>query len=78
MQSRAINSRVVEAAVTGDDFISMFISCSRSSAPWAAVYKQLHHTGNDVFFDHTGIPSGDFGFGSLKQGALSRGSADAT
>jgi hypothetical protein len=40
---------------------TVFISYRRSNAPWAlAVYKELQHTGYDVFFDYTGISSGDF------------------
>jgi len=40
---------------------TVFISYRRTNAPWAlAVFKELTHHGYDVFFDYTGIPSGDF------------------
>jgi hypothetical protein len=40
---------------------TVFISYRRTNAPWAlAIFKELTHHGYDVFFDYTGIPSGDF------------------
>jgi tetratricopeptide (TPR) repeat protein len=40
---------------------TVFLSYRRTNAPWALViYKDLTHHGYDVFFDYTGIASGDF------------------
>jgi len=40
---------------------TVFISYRRTNAPWAlAIFKELTHHGYDVFFDYTGIASGDF------------------
>jgi tetratricopeptide (TPR) repeat protein len=40
---------------------TVFISYRRTNAPWAlAISKDLTHSGYDVFFDYTGIKSGDF------------------
>jgi Flp pilus assembly protein TadD len=41
---------------------TVFISYRRTNVAWAiAISKDLTYTGYDVFFDFTGIPSGDFG-----------------
>ncbi len=40
---------------------TVFISYRRTNVPWAlAIYQHLTHHGYDVFFDYTGIASGDF------------------
>ena len=40
---------------------TVFISYRRTTVPWALlISKVLTHDGYDVFFDYTGIPSGDF------------------
>src|SRR4051812_45333004 len=40
---------------------TVFISYRRTNVPWAlAVYQNLTNHGYDVFFDYTGIASGDF------------------
>jgi tetratricopeptide (TPR) repeat protein len=40
---------------------TVFISYRRTNAPWAlAIYQNLMANGFDVFFDYTGIASGDF------------------
>lgn len=40
---------------------TVFISYRRTNAPWAlAIYQNLTNHGYDVFFDFTGIASGDF------------------
>ena len=40
---------------------TVFISYRRTNAPWAlAIYQNLTQHGYDVFFDYTGIASGDF------------------
>src|ERR1700730_11835852 len=40
---------------------TVFISYRRANFPWAlAVFQHLTHHGYDVFFDFTGIASGDF------------------
>jgi tetratricopeptide (TPR) repeat protein len=40
---------------------TVFISYRRTNAAWAlAIYQHLTHNGFDVFFDYTGISSGDF------------------
>ncbi|MEP7363502.1 MAG: tetratricopeptide repeat protein [Acidobacteriota bacterium] len=40
---------------------TVFISYRRTNAPWAlAIYQNLRQHGYDVFFDYTGIDSGDF------------------
>ena len=40
---------------------TVFISYRRANAPWAlAIFKELTHHGYDVFFDYTGILSGDY------------------
>src|SRR5215831_11494640 len=40
---------------------TVFISYRRTNAAWAtAVFQHLTHHGYDVFFDFTGIGSGDF------------------
>lgn len=40
---------------------TVFVSYRRANAPWAlAIFQDLTHNGYDVFFDFTGIASGDF------------------
>src|SRR3712207_32667 len=40
---------------------TVFISYRRTNAPWAlAIFQNLTQHGYDVFFDFTGITSGDF------------------
>jgi len=40
---------------------TVFISYRRTNFPWAlAIFKDLEHHGYDVFFDFSGIASGDF------------------
>jgi diguanylate cyclase (GGDEF)-like protein len=40
---------------------TVFISYRRTDFPWAlAIYQHLTHHGFDVFFDYTGLASGDF------------------
>jgi len=40
---------------------TVFISYRRTNAPWVlAVFQNLTHHGYDVFFDYTGLASGDF------------------
>jgi hypothetical protein len=40
---------------------TVFLSYRRTNAPWAlAIYQNLTANGFDVFFDYTGIASGDF------------------
>src|SRR3954462_11906469 len=40
---------------------TVFLSYCRTNAPWAlAIYQDLTQHGYDVFFDFTGIASGDF------------------
>jgi hypothetical protein len=40
---------------------TVFISYRRTNVPWAlAIYQDLNQHGYDVFFDYTGIASGDF------------------
>lgn len=40
---------------------TVFVSYRRTNVPWAlAISKELTHSGYDVFFDYTGIASGDF------------------
>ncbi len=40
---------------------TVFLSYRRTNAAWAlAIFQQLTHHGYDVFFDFTGIASGDF------------------
>jgi len=40
---------------------TVFLSYRRTNFPWAfAIYKDLTHHGFDVFFDYSGIASGDF------------------
>jgi hypothetical protein len=41
---------------------SVFISYRRTNIPWAlAIFQDLTYHGYDVFFDYTGIASGDLG-----------------
>src|ERR1022692_1590974 len=40
---------------------TVFLSYRRTNAPWAlAIFQSLTHHGYDVFFDFSGIASGDF------------------
>lgn len=40
---------------------TVFLSYRRTNIPWAlAIYQNLTHYGYDVFFDYSGISSGDF------------------
>src|SRR5271157_6441377 len=40
---------------------TVFLSYRRTNAPWAlAIFQNLTHYGYDVFFDFSGIASGDF------------------
>ena len=40
---------------------TVFISYRRTNAPWVlAISQNLTHNGYDVFFDYTGLASGDF------------------
>jgi hypothetical protein len=40
---------------------TVFISYRRTIVPWAlAIFQVLTHHGYDVFFDYTGLVSGDF------------------
>jgi hypothetical protein len=40
---------------------TVFISYRRRNLPWTlAIFQNLEHSGYDVFFDYTGIASGDF------------------
>jgi hypothetical protein len=40
---------------------TVFLSYRRTNAPWAlAIFQNLTHHGYDVFFDYSGIASGDF------------------
>ncbi|MGA3371488.1 MAG: tetratricopeptide repeat protein [Terracidiphilus sp.] len=40
---------------------TVFISYRRTNIPWAlAIFQNLHQNGYDVFFDYSGIASGDF------------------
>jgi len=40
---------------------TVFISYRRTNGPWAlAIFQNLRNSGYDVFFDYTGIASGDF------------------
>jgi hypothetical protein len=40
---------------------TVFISYRRTNFPWGlAIFQDLTHHGYDVFFDYTGIASGDF------------------
>ena len=40
---------------------TVFLSYRRTNVPWAlAIFKDLTSHGYDVFFDFTGIASGDF------------------
>jgi len=40
---------------------TVFVSYRRTNAPWVlAISQNLTHNGYDVFFDYTGLASGDF------------------
>jgi hypothetical protein len=40
---------------------TVFLSYRRTNVPWAlAIFQNLTNHGYDVFFDYTGIASGDF------------------